>query len=152
MTLEDGAALGEILTSIATVATLFYLAVQIRDANKLQVNESRRAVHHTTRDISAIIGQSTETARIFRLGVNDPTALNEDQQVQFDWIFGLVLGQALDSYEEMSAGFGREEYFEQFFTSTFAMVRAPGGRDFWKRHKRTYSKGFREYVDRKVLG
>ena len=151
MNLQDMSSMGEIVTSIATVITLFYLAIQIRAANVLQTAESRRAVHHSTGEISSIIAQSTENARIFRIGVSDYESLNEDQQVQFDWIFALVLGQAVDSFEDMQLGIGKKDYFETYFFGTFQMLRAPGGRSYWARRKRNYSLDFREFVESNIL-
>ena len=56
MTLQEAGMFGDVITSVATVATLAYLAVQIRTANVMNVAESRRSVHNLTGDISSLIG------------------------------------------------------------------------------------------------
>ena len=49
MSLQDIGSIGELVGAIATVATLFYLAVQIRQ-NTAQLRESARAAHSTLLD------------------------------------------------------------------------------------------------------
>jgi len=56
MTLEDLGNLGELIAAIATVATLIYLAIQIRASNRLAKAEASRSPNSDLNAINAAFG------------------------------------------------------------------------------------------------
>ncbi len=151
MNWEAIGAIGEILGAIAVVSTLFYLAMQIRAANAVQVAESRRSVHTETGVLASIVGQSIENSRVFRLGLTEYESLNLDEQTQFMWMFAMLVGQADLAYADKRLGLTDQQYFEDSSHGPFRMLRTSGGREYWALHSKNYTPPFRDYVNREVF-
>ena len=152
MTLEGFAAVGEIITSVATVATLAYLALQIRTANRVEMVQSRRAVHERTGSIATALGTDKQSASVFRRGLADFSALDEDEQIQFVWLFSQLVGHVDLAYADERLGLAEKGYMEGTSQGTFNMMMTPGGRAYWEMNKNAYSPEFREFVERRVYG
>jgi hypothetical protein len=92
MTIENLGNIGEFVAAIATLITLAYLAVQIRQNTRAV----RAASHHSVTDsfnhINAIIGTDPAAARIFRLGLEGLENLDEDEQFSFAFLMLEALG------------------------------------------------------------
>jgi hypothetical protein len=67
VTLQDLGSIGEFIAAIATVATLIYLALQIRASNRLARAEASRAPNSDLNSINAAFG----TDPIFRAGMRE---------------------------------------------------------------------------------
>lgn len=67
MTLEDLGNLGEIVAAIATVATLIYLAVQIRASNRLSRAEASRSPNSDLNALNAAFGTDPTFRAAIRL-------------------------------------------------------------------------------------
>jgi hypothetical protein len=74
----------ELLGAIATVATLAYLAVQIRQNTKMARNATLTARNEQRFQQSAFIAQSSEVNRLFWTGLHDPESLNVDEYRYFE--------------------------------------------------------------------
>ena len=94
----------------------------------------RDALNETTR----IIASDPEAARIFWAGLEDRSALTEQEQHRFDALLTLTF-------------FGQQEAFETSDREPFGLrwvLGFPGARDWWSAHSVTLSSKFRSYVDR----
>lgn len=151
MNFQDYGTIAEIVTSIATVATLLYLALQIRTASNAQVSQSRRAVHDRTAVLANTLGQSTETASVWRRGLREFESLSADEKVQFIWLFSQLVGHADLAYADHRLGLSEDNYLEETVGMTIDMLRMPGGRAYWKYSRNSYSRDFRDYIERTVL-
>ena len=65
MTLQDLGSIGEFVAAVATVATLIYLAIQIRTSNRLSRAEASRAPNSDLNSLNAAFG----TDPVFRAGM-----------------------------------------------------------------------------------
>lgn len=151
MTFEDYGIAAEILASVATLLALFYLAVQIRTASRAQIADSRRTGHDRAAMLAITIGQSTETAGVWRRGLWEFESLSTDEKVQFIFLFSQLVSQTDLAYADHRLGLSERNHFEETSGVTFDMLRMPGGRAYWEYSKNSYSKDFRNYIDQKVL-
>ena len=150
MTLQDFGSLGELIAAIATVATLIYLAIQIRGNTLVSKAEARRASRDSANPASLAVAQDGELARIFLAGLSEPTKLNPEEWARFSFLLGQLLTASAGVHDEISAGVLSDELpFNQEFMIRMYLG-TPGGRKFWSQFGLGYSKDFREHVDRIV--
>ena len=76
-------AVGEILGAIAVVATLFYLASQIRHANRESQSNVAWAITNALNQFTGRITTSSDVASIWTRGCDDFYALNDAEQEHF---------------------------------------------------------------------
>lgn len=87
MNWESIGAISEIIGTIVVVITLVYLAVQIRQNNKLLLSESRQAL--VTNDVTSLSANLNHT-KVFAKYVSG-TALSEEEQLSISFMFALDL-------------------------------------------------------------
>ena len=91
MTFADLGNLGELIAAIATLGTLIYLALQIRqNSEAVRIGASQSilaALNESLQSASA----SPDSARVLVLGQDDFDDLREDEKAQFIvWVFSWV--------------------------------------------------------------
>lgn len=151
MTIQDLGSIGELVAAIATVATLIYLAVQIRANTTASKAEARRATRLSSSAVNLAIVSDDSVARIFQVGLGDPSKLDAQEWVRFSFLMGEVIGNNAALYEEISAGILLEADFEPANAIITQFLRTPGGRKFWQQFGPTFPGGFREFVHLRVL-
>jgi len=139
--------LGEFVAAIATLVTLVYLAVQIR-ANTLAVRvESRHSATAHGLHMQGILGAHTETASVFRRGLTDPGTLTDDESLQFQFLFSMIVSQADNIYVDFELGSEQEPMMESSVEGARQLIHTPGGRWYWKLNSLKHTAGFRSYID-----
>ena len=83
MTIQDLGSLGELIAAIATVATLLYLASQIRHSNKALAESTSGAINASYASINSRISSDAEFAELFIRGRQDLDALDAVEVERF---------------------------------------------------------------------
>lgn len=106
MTLQDLGSLGEFVAAIATVATLVYLAIQIRASNRLARAEASRAPNSDLNAINAAFGTDSTFRAAIRQVVNGAsrTDLEPDQRVLVDYYLVSITNLQEQLFREIRAG------------------------------------------------
>ncbi len=141
MTIEELGNLGEFLAAIATLITLIYLALQIRqNTSLLQLSETRGTQEDADRWRSLLI-ENKDVASLYRRGLADYDSLDADDRLRFRMLHDQLF-------------FGWQAIFSQhprhprvpsgFIKSTF---RQPGGQQYWEKSKHRFSPEFVAFVD-----
>ena len=84
-------AIGEIIGAIAVVATLAYLARQVKTQNTSTEVMMYDSVIESFSTPVAMIAENVEVARIWRVGLSEPNSLNDDEAAQFSAVFRLFI-------------------------------------------------------------
>lgn len=147
MTIQDLGSLGELIAAVATVVTLAYLAIQIRENTKAIRSESRGRISSQVQGYASIIGGSTEVASVFTRGLAGMRALSPEEQNQFAFLFSMIVNQMHDAHLEYRLGVGSKENLEANSTNTLGLLQTPGGRDFWRANATAFGTDFQSYVD-----
>jgi len=151
VTIQDLGSIGELIAAIATVATLFYLALQIRANTAALRVEARRAEMEFGGDYTNAIVGSSEVARIFNAGLADPNSLSPEETTRFSFLFGRILGSEMTFLDDVLLGFAPRAGLTRRKRTLHRFLATPGGRWFWERFAGDYSPEFRSYVDEEVL-
>jgi hypothetical protein len=148
MTLQDLGSLAEVVGAVATVGALIYLAIQIRASTIATRAEARRASFENTAPALIAIAESEELARIWNEGIVDFSKLNSIERTRFSMVFALFVSPFSVSFDEARIGVGLDS---RHFTGVAALLRTPGGRQWWRTSQAVYHEDFQRYVEREVL-
>ena len=151
MTIQDWGSIGELIAAIATVATLFYLAMQIRaNTVALKLESRRHDVIAANAYITSVI-EHPDVARLFTDGMRAPESLSREDFMRFAFLMGQFVGAEAVHYDEVQTGIAPRESLHTRRVGLLTFLDTPGGRLFWQRFAAQYPEGFRAYVDREVL-
>ena len=147
MTIQDLGSIGEFVAAIATLITLLYLAIQIRQNTRSVRSSTYQAVLDSSNRMNQLLGEP-DLQRIYRLGRKDPKQLNEEDLIRFQWL----LGQLLNLYEGLFLQHQQGAIDDDFFLNRFAtfhhIICQPGPRAQWEASgRRYYSLSFVRRVD-----
>ena len=133
MTLEDLGNLGDFIGGLAVIATLIYLALQIRQNTFLL----RRSVEQTTRaDSTAVLhllAQSPENAAVFHRGQVDSDALSPEERTHFYLLMATNFYHLQFGYAAYKGGTQTESGWNVQWRAVQYFISRPGVRSWWKR-------------------
>jgi hypothetical protein len=133
-------ALAELAGALGVILTLGYLAVQIRQNSKLlsaSVADSSRDAYN---ELGRILGTSTDAARVYTSGIEDPTSLSPEATTQFHSLCHLAVNAV---HQRFRSGFDVEDDLQ------LVMVQA-GYRHYWEHRSNAYPADFRELVSQLI--
>jgi hypothetical protein len=145
-------AIAELLGAGGVVVTLAYLAVQIRNSNRLTVAESQRFATSATATAVLAIAQDENLARVFRNGLSDRSSLNPDELVRFDMLMGTLIGAISSAVmDAIALGLLGDERFSAQTLNIRGFLSPPGGSAWWGLYAERYPVAFRDFVERELL-
>jgi len=132
VTLEDFGNLGEFIGGLAVIATLVYLAVQIRQNTKLL----RRSAEQTSRSDStaaiALAAQSPENAVVYHKGLAEPDALSPEERTHFYLFMAANFYHLHFGHTAYQDGAQSEDSWRLQLQGLRFFVSRPGVRTWWK--------------------
>ena len=141
------AAWGEFIGGIGVIASLIYLASQIRQNSKLLrastgSARTQNAVHFTT-----LLVQDPELQRIYLEGLANPEALSQADRQRFDAAARIVFLGYHQQYESFREGLVGAGVWEQLRLSMSWMLQRSGTQQWWRDWYLQFPHEFREFVD-----
>ena len=150
MTLQDLGNVGELVGALATVATLVYLAVQIRQ----NTTSVRAASYHAGSTAwSAIFSQvalDPKAAEIYHAGRVSLDELSKEDARRADLLFDAMLAQIENFYVQFLNGQHPESNQERFARILQAQFQTPGFRRYWPRRRDFFTAEFVEYIEKEL--
>jgi len=141
MTLQDLSDMAEILGAIATVVTLAYLAVQVRQ-NSTQLREATRiaqiaSLDHTVEMFSRFRGMLTEpyNSELYTRGLESYAGLSDAEKVQF----GALIEEYIFAYNAMYVRYLHGDLDESTWNRRVpipaTLIKTAGGSEWWEARK-----------------
>jgi hypothetical protein len=147
MSILELGAIADFVGAVAVLATLIYLALQIRQSNTIASWETHRsAVTANTSVLNELIANE-DAARIYRSGLLDIDALNEVERIQFHMILQTLTLHFKDTLDARDKGFFDEPTYEAWEGYLCSLLNMPGGEVWWRENKNAYIGRVREVVD-----
>ncbi len=143
-------AIAELLGALATVATLAYLAVQIRqNTNSVRISTATSRAEQRIQQ-SGFISQTPEINRIFWAGLEEPESLSETDFRYFESIFSTYLAPFeaafnLNREDALTTG----EWEGQISAMGWVATR-PGFKRYWETWRSQYATDWAAFVDEVV--
>jgi len=150
MDINTLAAWGEFIGGIAVVASLIYLASQIRQNSRMldaAAEESRLGNYTVT---SGMMVSDGEVARIYWDGMEDRAALSEEDRRRFDPLFSIMCQGYSRQWENHRKGHGSTAGWDQHDRAMRWAFDHVGARQWWTQYRELYEPEFQKYVDSMV--
>ena len=150
MTIQDLGSIGELVAAVATIATLIYLARQLRANTDAVRGEARRAHRESSTAANLVIASDPQVASLFNAGLIDFKALPPEQRTQFTFLLADMMGNWQTAYAEFDAGVLDKQMLDDVGVGYHRIISSPGVRDWWAAYRKSYPTAFREYVDSRI--
>lgn len=145
-------ALSEIISAIAVIVTLIYLAIQIRESAKASrstaVTDATSAVQAWYQEL----GSNPEAAKLFLKGMSQPDALSNEDQFQFLMLVHSVFLGFQRSYFLSQAGTLDVALRDSIGTAMRSVNHLPGMRMYWRQRKAYFQPEFVAWAEELLAG
>ncbi len=147
MNWEAIGAVGEIVGAIAVIATLIYLAIQVKDS----VRASRSAaVTDATTAMQAFyheLGSNPQVSGLFLTGMTDPNSLSDEAQFQFLMLVHSGFLGFQRSFFLTQEGTLDVELRDSIGTAVRATNQLPGMHMYWRQRKSYFQPEFVRWIE-----
>jgi hypothetical protein len=140
-------AIGEFVGGVAVIATLIYLAVQIRQNTKWLRSSVLAAVTDAYLAFNHLLGSSPAAARVFQVGLEDFERLSDDERRQFINLLRAFFGAAQALFLQHRRGAVDPTVWESSRDSVLALVQIPHVRAWWESRRMVFFEEFRRAID-----
>lgn len=144
------AATAEIIGSIAVVATLIYLSVQIRQSTR---ESHANSVHLLNAQFTAIterLSADGEFAEIWLRGSDGLLALSPAEKIRYEAGLTQMFVSCATQYYLFRNGHVPAEIFEYVEAQLRETLRRPAVRHWWKENEDMHDRLYREYVNQLI--
>ncbi len=147
MNWEAIGAVGEIVGAIAVIATLIYLAVQIKES--AQASRSAAVTDATTPMLSFYqeLGSNPQTRELFLEGMENPESLSRQAQFQFLMIVHFAFLGFQRSFFLTQEGTLDVGLRDSIGTAIVAVNHLPGTHLYWRQRKAYFQPEFVDWVE-----
>ena len=145
--------IGDFVGGLAVIATLVYLALQVRQNSQLLRNaakESASAAFHVTHGLAA---QSPENAAVFHKGLIDLDTLSPEEQTHFYLLIMNIFMWMDYAFQSHKVGVLSAAQWETQWIGVKWYLTRPGVRMWWRRRGREvigHSSGLAQLIDAEV--
>jgi hypothetical protein len=147
MSLEQLGLIADIVSAIAIVITLVYLALQIKDSSR---SSRSAAVTDATTAMQAFyqeLGSNPATSKLFLEAVTNPDALSQQDQFQYLMLMHSCFLGFQRSFFLAREGTLDVDLRDSIGTAMHAVNRMPGMHLYWRQRKAYFQPEFVEWVE-----
>ena len=146
MTFEQLGGLGEFIGGLAVLASLVYVAREIRQNTRATKLATIQATLAAAQNVFDAPTRDRDLARVIRIGLADPASLNDDEYAQFRWWASLALRTIENLFVQYGGGTLDQETWIARSDSASNLVANPGIRRVWKDSSSGYRRDFQDWV------
>lgn len=151
MTLEQLAFVAEIVGTIAVVASLLYVSVQVKDGARASRSA---AITDATAAVQALykeLGSDEKTCALFLNGLMNPEALSQQDQFQYLMLMHSFFLGFQRNFFLAEEGTLNEELRDSIGTAVIAINQLPGAHFYWRQRRSFFQPKFVVWVE-ELLG
>ena len=146
MSIADWGAIGELVSAVGVIATLGYLAVQIRQSNKIGLTSAYQARSDSNISLVATALQAPGgPVALNKCLANEP--LDQSERAFVDWYAEATLVYYENNHYQYTQGLISAEHWAATVGSIRRFLSMTAMREYWDRHASTYRDSFRVVVD-----
>ena len=144
MSIQDLGSIGELLAAVATIATLGYLAYQIR----LNTMHSRAFTQRDIlKDITGHFSDITKVPSLVRRGLTNFSTLSDDEKVEFSGFMLPKAAQFEATLRMHRTGLVDDDLFVAHRAWILSWLTTTGGKQWWSLIRESFSADVRTYID-----
>lgn len=147
MSLDQLGNIGELIGGIAVIASLLYVAMQLKQNTKITKASVRQSVASRAGDFQLAVAQNDQllavVAKLFR---QEP--LSPQEEIRLHFLLGCLFRAVEEAYLQHRDGFLDDEYWAKRGNLMLNYLRYPGMFEAWRdRLRSTYHPAFVEWVE-----
>ena len=150
MSIQDLGAIGELLAAIATLITLVYLALQIKQNTKAVQNSVADSCLSSAQTAVSSISNSPDNAYVWAMGASNYDALSENEKVQYRLKMIELVNTSDLMYWNYRQGTLDEEIWARQETWTAGWLAHSNGLELWDTYKAFVTPAFADHVDKNI--
>ncbi|NIP16036.1 MAG: hypothetical protein GWM88_15410 [Pseudomonadales bacterium] len=144
MSISELGSLGEFVGSLAVLATLIYLAMQIRQNTHTTRAVSHHAITDALNQLNLTLARDEAAARLWMTGLRDRASLNDLERERFDALLRAYLHVCDTMYYQAQLGAGDHGLWKAEERYLGLTMLSDGGREWFQEHSESISAGFRD--------
>jgi hypothetical protein len=151
MTIAELGSIGELIGAIATVATLAYLAIQIRSNTRAARSASAQSVHESFSTWYRMLATDKELSDLTAKGLRDYSSLSESERARFISVSMSLLLCAQDAFIKWREGSLSPELWSGWEFVMMNLLLTPGGKAFWKERGYLFGTEYKRHVENDIM-
>ena len=140
-------ATAQLISSLAVVASLWYLAVQVHRSTRVAKLAAQDAAAAALRDVTKQFSENAELGRIWRIGLDDINALSPDDRARFYHVAFQFLKAMETIHHHYVYGLLDEHIWRGWCNLYRHYLACPGLDHYWKLRRDLFSDRFQGFVD-----
>jgi hypothetical protein len=139
-------AIGDLIGGTAVMVTLIYLAIQVRQSNRVMRDT---AYSEWNTQLQNLLGQysSSESGDLVRRGSHDPDSLTEKEREQFNLLLHRSMAFYEYSWRLYKRGTLEDSMVDPALRNMMKTLQTPGGKEWWLKYPLEFSEDFTEHVE-----
>ena len=138
MTIQELGSIGELIAAITTVATLAYLAVQIRQSTGATRQAAIHAQIESGLHLRFELIREPQVAALYLKGLADHRSLSREELLRFNMLLQSVFENLREVYEQYRRGDIEQATWQSQGWAFRWLLAQPGGEWAWKRYSAVY--------------
>jgi hypothetical protein len=151
MTLEEFNYIAEIIASIAVIASLIYVGLQIRQNTAVTQATGRQAYVDSMNEYVGLINLSPNLADILHRGATGLSNIKGGEIIQFGAFLDQCFVNFETSYFQWKAGVLDARLWSTFRHTIVDLLIQPGQQQWWDNRRHWFDKEFQEYVNQVLV-
>ncbi len=139
-------AVAQLISSLGVIASLWYLAVQVHRSTRIAKLAAQDAAAAALRDVTRPFSEIPELGRIWRLGLEDLSALSDDEKARFFHVAFQFLKAMETIHFHFIHGVMEEEVWRGWWNLYRHYLASPGLEYYWNLRRDLFSTPFQEFI------
>lgn len=146
MTTADIANIGQTLAAVATVLSLLFVGVQIRQNTRATRAASHNNVSNSLNEINRMFAENADLTKIWLAGMQDRSKLSDEERWRFDASARAYMHVCETMFVQAELGSGHEGVHLAEEKGMSTIMASPGVREWWAENPFGFCVEFRSYV------
>jgi hypothetical protein len=147
MTLEEFNFIAEIIASIAVIASLIYVALQIKQNTAATHATAAQSFAEADNGFVGLINTSNNLADILHRGAMGLSELKGGELIQFMAFNDAAFMAMHSAYCQWDKGTLDDRLWSSFKHAILGMLSQPGQQEWWQHRRHWYDENFRNYIE-----
>ena len=150
MAAEVFSAVADLVSAIAIVASLVYLAIQVRKAQVTAESQSLQAAEALASNWRTSLSRDPQVAGLWLRATKSFASLSPEEKEQARWLFSDLFWIFQGMSQRIGQGAMDSESQVLLDQNIAEFVKFPGIREWWGEHRNHYSKGLADVVEKHI--
>ena len=143
-------AIAELMGALGVIASLLFVALQVRQNSKVVAANTFQAISSTSSDAAFRMAENPQLAVIIRKSITEPSGLNEEERTRAEvWMRGLFRNYE-NYYYQYTRGHLEVDIWNGYLEVILTGLSNEFGSAWWGTHQRAFGKQFVEFINKKL--